>query len=495
LLRGLIPLPAIEASHFLGSLTGFALMLLAWAVYRRVDVAWGASVALLAAGIVFSLAKGLDYEEAAVLATFLDALIPSRRYFYRRASLLAEPLRPGWLVAIGTVLAATLWLGFFSFKHVEYSHDLWWQFTLSAEAPRFLRATVGVLSLAVAVSLARLLRPARPAAIVSTIAREHPARAIVASSPRTQANLVFLGDKAMLLNERASAFIMYGVSGRTWVAMGDPLGPEAEHASLVRRFHEMCHRHGGRVAFYEVGKANLYLYLDIGLTVLKLGEEALVSLPEFTLEGGEYKHLRNITSRLERDGLRFEFLPRESVPDVLPELEEISDAWLEAKNTREKGFSLGFFDPGYLLEFPAALVRHEGRILAFANVWLGAGEELSVDLMRHRLDAPRSVMDFLFVRLMQWGREHGFSWFNLGMVPLKGLENRALVPLWHRLGAMVFRYGEHFYNFQGLRQFKEKFGPRWEPRYLAAPGGLALPRVVADIASLISRGLKGVVAK
>ncbi|MDH3497679.1 MAG: phosphatidylglycerol lysyltransferase domain-containing protein [Gemmatimonadota bacterium] len=85
-----------------------------------------------------------------------------------------------------------------------------------------------------------------------------------------------------------------------------------------------------------------------------------------------------------------------------------------------------------------------------------------------------------------------YAWFNLGMVPLSGMETRPLAPLWTRLNALVYRHGEHFYNFQGLRSYKEKFDPEWSPLYLAAPGGFALPRVIADVAALISSGLTGV---
>jgi phosphatidylglycerol lysyltransferase len=141
-------------------------------------------------------------------------------------------------------------------------------------------------------------------------------------------------------------------------------------------------------------------------------------------------------------------------------------------------------------------VRREGKLLAFANLWLGGGkEELSVDLMRHLPDAPHGVMDYLFLHVMLWGAQQGYQWFNLGMAPLSGLEDRALAPLWNRLGALVFHHGEHFYNFQGLRQYKAKFDPQWEPKYLAFPGGLTLPRILTNIAALISGGLKGVLTK
>jgi phosphatidylglycerol lysyltransferase len=115
--------------------------------------------------------------------------------------------------------------------------------------------------------------------------------------------------------------------------------------------------------------------------------------------------------------------------------------------------------------------------------------------MRHLPDIGSIVMDYLFIELMLLGKAEGFRWFNLGMAPLAGLENRALAPLWSRLGSMVFRHGEHFYNFQGLRQYKEKFDPVWSSRYLATPAGLVMPRVLADVAALIAGGLGGVVRR
>jgi len=115
--------------------------------------------------------------------------------------------------------------------------------------------------------------------------------------------------------------------------------------------------------------------------------------------------------------------------------------------------------------------------------------------MRYLPEAPEGVMDYIFIQLMLWGKREGYRWFNLGMAPLSGLETKPLSPLWSRVGAVVFRHGEHFYNFQGLRHYKEKFEPRWEPKYLASPGGLSLPRILTNIASLISGNIKGVLGK
>ena len=189
-------------------------------------------------------------------------------------------------------------------------------------------------------------------------------------------------------------------------------------------------------------------------------------------------------------------MPPDSVPAYLAELKAISDAWLADKGIREKGFSLGFFQPEYIRRCPVALVIRKERIEAFANLWTGAQlHELSLDLMRYLPKAAEDVMEYLFICLMLWGKEQGYGWFNLGMAPFSGLESRTLAPLWNRLGAFVFRHGEHFYNFQGLRQYKEKFAPQWRPRYLASPGGLALPRILTNLATLISGGMKGVLPK
>jgi phosphatidylglycerol lysyltransferase len=495
-LRDFIPLPVLELSHFIGSVAGAALLLLAQGLQKRLDGAYLMTVSLLSVGVAVSLLKGLDYEEAAVLALMLAALLPSRRHFYRKASLTGEWLSPGWIAATLLVLVASVWLGFFSYKHVEYSSELWWRFAFSGNAPRFLRATVGAVGVALLFAVARLLRAAPPRATELGGEEVERVRAVVARAPRTQANLALLGDKRFIFSDDGEAFVMYGVNGRSWVALGDPVGPDAAMAELVWRFGELCRRHDDWPVFYEVGREHLHLYLDLGLTVMRLGEEARVPLEGFSLEGHDRKWLRYVHRRLDADGCSFEIVPREGVAALLPGLKAVSEVWLESKRTREKGFSLGFFSPEYVTRFPVAVVRRGDRLVAFANVWAGAErEELSVDLMRFPHDAPNGVMEYMFVKLMLWGREQGYRWFNLGMAPLSGMQEHALAPLWMRLGALVYRHGENFYNFQGIRQYKEKFAPVWEPRYLASPGGLALPRIVANVAALIAGGLKGVVRK
>jgi phosphatidylglycerol lysyltransferase len=491
-----LPLSIIETSHFLASVVGILLLLVARGLQMRLDAAYVVALVMLVFGALFSLAKGFDYEEAIVLLAMAAALAPCRRHFYRKASLFAETFTWGWIVSIVIVVVGTAGLGAFAHKRTEYAGDLWWRFALQAEAPRSLRATVGAMGLLVLVASARLLRPARPHPRPPNAKDIERARPIVARSRSTYANLVLRGDKSVIFSPSGDAFLMYGCARRSWIAMGDPVGPREQAAELGWQFRGLCDRYGGRPVFFEVGHENLDLYLDLGLTLTKLGEEARVDLARFSIDTPGAAELRQARSRVARRGCRFEIVPREQVPAVLPDLRRISEAWLAGKATREKGFSNASYDPGYLQQFPVAVVRRGDEAIAFANLWLGADkEELSVDLMRFVPDSPNGTMDFLFTELLLWGRAAGYRWFNFGMAPLSGLEARAGAPLWHRLGTLVFEQGEHFYNFRGLRHYKEKFGPVWTPRYLASPGGIALPAVLVDVTSLVAGGIMGIITK
>ena len=498
ILAEVVPLGVIELSHFLGSIAGLLLLLVAWGLRRRLDGAYLATLLILTAGVVFSLLRGLHVEQAAVLALTLLALVPCRRAFYRKTALLTESFSPGWLVAVAAVLLGILWLGFFIHRHVEYSNDLWWRFVVEEDAPRFLRAAAGTLILFLMIGATQLLRASRRPALAPHPGDMARARAAIAATPDAPvvANLALLGDKHFLFSDTGRSFIMFGVRGGSWVAMGEPVGPAEERLEVLWQFRELCDRHGAWPAFYHITPESLPQFLELGLTFQKLGEEGVVPLERFSIDGLKSRNLRYTLRRLRRDGCRFEIVPVEDVPGILDTLGEISAEWLTSKNAREKGFSLGRFERDYMRNFPIAVVRVEDRIVAFANVWAGGDRrELSVDLMRHVRNAPNSIMEYLFLELMLWGKEQKYERFTLGMVPLAGLERRRLAPLWSQAGALLFRYGEHFYNFQGLLRFKAKFEPVWEPRYLAAPGGFALPRVLRDVTLLISGGVSGLVAK
>lgn len=493
MLHRLVPEPVVELSHFVGSLVGLGLLLVSQALARRVDAAWTLTVGGLVVGIAACLLKGAGYEEATVLTLLLLLVVSARHEYDRRATLFGGTFSRLWFSGVLLTVAASAVLGIFAFKHVQYSNDLFWRFSFSAEAPRFLRATVGVAAVVLAVGIRQLLHPSAPPLPRPAPDELERAGQVIAGQRSASACLVYLRDKALVWNDDRTAFLMYGLHGRTWVALSDPVGPARAVPGLIRRFLELVDDADGVPAFYQVRKDYLHHYADFGLALAKAGEEALVSLPTFSLEGGARKKMRFAYHKLLHDGAAIRIVPPEAVTPLLPELRQVSDEWLRLKSTSEKGFSLGFFDEGYLTRFPVAVLEAAGRIEAFATVWPGPERvELSVDLMRHRRTAPANAMEGIVIHLMLWGRGEGYQRFSLGMAPLSGLELTAIAPVRVKIAGFLYRYGQAFYNFQGLRAYKEKFHPVWEPRYLAYPGGLSLPRVLTDVSALIAGAPRGV---
>lgn len=492
-----LPLGLFEMSHFLASIVGMMLVLFSRELQRKQYGAYVSVLILLASGIVFELVKGHALVSALVLGFLFVALLPCRKSFTRHSALLSEPLSVDWIVAVLAIVGSTVWLVFFNYRHVDYANELWWKFSLHGNASRAMRAMAGAMVLLLFFGARKLLRPAGPEPHRPNEDELAELRGIMQTHPSPAAALALLRDKAVLFGETRRSFIMYGVVNRIWVAMGEPVGHKEDFQDLIWNLRMQSDRHGGRLVFYEIGDENMALYADVGFSFFKLGEEAIVPLAGFSLEGPEHKEMRYVYRKVEKLGYAFEVVPREAVPALLPRLREISNAWMKDKGGKEKGFSLGCFDEAYLQEFPVAIVRDaQGGIVAFANLWPGDGRsELSMDLMRYVPESPNGIMDYLFISLFLWGSRQGYASFNMGMAPLAGLENHPLGPIWMRAGVWIFLHGENFYNFQGLRRYKDKFNPQWRPRYLASFGGVQLPNELIGITTLISGSARKVVAK
>lgn len=480
-----LPSSLLDLSHFTSSIIGTLLLFTAYGLFRRRDAAWLASMLLLAAGVLITLLRAFDWVEAAVLAAVFALLAWTRPAFYRQSAIMTEPPGPGWIIAIAGVIAASLFLGFFAYKDVTYSDALWWQVQPGADAPRFLRASVGVALVALIVAGVRLAR-GKPRLEPQALPPAVWERALAASEA-AEAHLARTKDKFFLVSEAGDAFLMYRVRGKSFIAMGQPVGPQERWGELVWRFRELADRYGGRTVFYRCDARMLPHAIDLGLRIMKIGEAARVKLAGFSLDGKQRAKLRHAVSRAEREGLGFRVVEGAALRALLPQLEAVSDEWLAAKKLGEKQFSLGRFDEEYLLGGPVALVERDGAVLAFANLWTLPGRaELSFDLMRSRTELPNGTMDFLFARLMEWARDEGYAHFALGMAPLSGIESRRLAPTWARLANLAFHHGERLYGYSGLRRYKEKFLPEWSGRYFVAPRGPAMARALLDVTLLVS---------
>ncbi len=490
-----IPLPFVEASHFVSSLAGALLIVLARGLQRRIEAAWWLTVAAVSGGIVFSLVKGFDWEEAILLSFLLGCLLPCRSYFHRHAALWTHRFTASWWLFVLALAGVATWLGFLTAEDVPYNHHLWWEFTFEGDAPRFLRAMVGATCVFALIALAQGLRPTKPRHRAT--AEPEVVEKLVGSSVHADSALAFLGDKDFSVSDDGLAGLMHADQGRSRIVMADPLGDTEAADDLLWKFVEEAQDEGMRPVFYQVSVEEMPRLVDMGFKLFKLGEEAHVDLAEFTLDCSAAKKLRQTRNRFQRANIKFSIWDRDTVAARIETLRAISDAWLTEHRAGEKGFSLGRFDSAYIKRFPCIVAETEDHeVIAFANIWETTGKtQLSVDLMRYLPSAPSGVMDAMFVEVMLWGKAQGYVTFNLGMAPLSGLSTHSLAPLWHKFAARVFNRGETFYNFQGLRSYKDKFNPVWEPRYIAVQSTWILPSALIDATSLIGGGLRKTFSK
>lgn len=489
-LKQWVPVGVVELSHFVGALVGLGLLLLARGMARGYREAHRLTVALLIAGAVAAGFKGLDYEEAFILLV-LAAVTVSQSAQFRRTG---RAPWVGWTALGLTVLAVGIFsvVGFRSYAATPYDEALWWTvgFGHAYQVARFLR-TLAVLSVAATAFLLHVGLRA-PAAFHEPDAGEiDRALAVHETSGRgTSAMMVASGDKVIFF-EGERAFCSYRVVGSYLVVFSDPSVPAGEEPAFLEALTEHADNLDRRLIFYQIAASWLPLLHDHGFFFFKLGEEAIVDLGDFTLSGARWKPFRQAMRKVEeQEGFGFEVLAPDQVTARMADLRKASDEWLRGKEAREKQFSIGSFSEAYLQRFPCAVVQDaHGGIVAFANILCGPGrQELSIDLMRHTERAPDLVMDYLFIRLFEWGRAQGFQSFNLWMAPLAAVGELSGAPVWERLAHLLFRHGEGLYNFQGLRAYKAKFQPRWVPRYMAYPESWEWPFAAVQVSVLIAGG-------
>jgi phosphatidylglycerol lysyltransferase len=501
LLLEVFPIEFLHASRFVTLVIGFALAVSSVNLVRRKRRAFLAVVILTVLSIVIHLvktvARGVDWEHAAFSFVLLLVLIRTRK-LYRVGSGV-----PRWRsVGPGLVTAFVVAVG--------YGVAGFWfldrrQFGVNFTLPDALRKTLRVLSLVSDPAITPLTRHARwfldslylmtfTALVYAVVALYRPVLYKLRSHPREVAQARALvrffktwPDKSYFFAPSGQGFIAYGVGGSFAVALGDPVGPQEEIERMVRDFLRFCHENDWGIAFHQATPSFLEIYHRAGLKKLKIGDEALVDLNAFNLDGRERRGLRHTVNLLDKTGVRARLVDPPVGPADLERAHEVSDAWLTIPGRRERGFTLGRFDEDYLRSTPLFAVEDAGgRMLAFANIIPSyAPRETTVDLMRHRPDAPNGIMDYLFLKLFQQERERGFERFNLGMAPMSGFQEREEATAEERAVHLFFQRLNFLFSYRGLRAYKAKFATIWEPRYAIYRNAFDLPRLALAL-SIVS---------
>ncbi len=503
-LHGLIPHAAVSTSRYVVLLSGLALLAAAPALAHGKRQAWRIAVAAALASALAHPFKRTDVLGSSAGLVTLAVLLAGGRRFPARSDPLRVRQGVWWLLAGGAGVLAYGFAGLYlldaEFRRpvhlgeaLENAVRLLFLLPSTTIEPltrhgAWFIDSVRVLTVVVlAVAMRYLLHPVIHRATAATAERER-VRAVLEEYARTSlAYFHLLEDKSYFFAGDGRAFIGYTMVEHVAVALGEPVGAPDACQAVARDFAEYCDLNGWGFCFYQVTLAGAEMLAAAGLRALKIGEEAVVPVQQFTLSGRAAKSIRAAVNRLEREGYRVEALPRPLEDTTYRELAAVSDAWLAHGGHRERAFTLGAFDRDYLDATGVVAVRApDGRIEAFANLLPSfRSADGNFDLMRRRPDAPNGVIEYLFVWLIDAFRQRGCTGMSLGLAPLAGIEGNDLKA---RALRLLYQRGERAFRFQGLRTFKEKWQPRWEPRYLVYRGDLQLPRLALAVARAGERG-------
>jgi phosphatidylglycerol lysyltransferase len=494
----LLPLIVQHGGRLTAALSGFVLLILASGLWRRKRTAWLLALVVLMISSVSYLIEGLVYE-GSLLATGLALwLLAIKDQFQARS----DP--PSVRLGLRVLFAAPLFTlaygvtGFYLLdRHYSVNFSFWdavrhtivmfTQFYDPGLQPvtafgRYFAASINVVEAVTLIfALLMLIRPVIIRQPATKEDREHARCIIEAYGCSSLARFTLFEDKSYFFSSGGSV-VAYAKKERSAVALGDPIGPAEDVSSVIGEFKEYCAKNDWQPSFYQVLPDNLEHYRGVGFDALCIGQEAIVDLQNFTLEGKPAKEIRNPYNRISRLGYQAKVYEPPLPDSLLAELRSISDEWLKMMHGSEKRFSLGWFEDDYIRNCQVMAVHTpDGLISAFANIYREyQRNEVAIDLMRHRRNVENGTMDFLFVSLLLWARSKGYESFNLGLSSLSGVGETPSDPAVERALHYIYEHINQFYNFKGLHEYKEKFHPIWSPRYLIypTPGGL-LPVALA----------------
>lgn len=494
-LAGISPLEVRFGSHLSAVLLGFALVVLAYGLWRHKHTAWLLTLGVLLGSAAAHLLKGLDFEEASLALALAIYLWIVRNQFRARS----DP--PSVRQGIGVLVVALLFtlaygtIGFYlldrqfsmNFSLGDALVETFTMFTrfydpglepITGFAKFFASSIYIVGAVTFAAALWMLLRPVVLRSPASGVDQKRARRIIEAHGRSSLARFALFPDKHYWFSPGGSV-VAYAAHAGVAIVLGDPIGPEADSAAAVAGFGDACARNDWAPAFYQTAAETVDIYLQRGYEALCIGHEALVDLAQFTLSGNANKPVRAAVNHALKAGCTTEVQMPPLPAALVDTLRNISDDWLAGMQGSERRFSFGWFDEAYVRESVVVLLRTRNEVVAFLNVVPEyTRNEVGIDLMRRRREVPSGSMEALFVALFQWAKARGYATANLGLSALAGVGEHSADPAAERALHLIYENVDQFYNFKGLHSFKQKFQPLWSPRYLVFTSYAALPSVI-----------------
>ncbi|MGB8253233.1 MAG: flippase-like domain-containing protein [Anaerolineaceae bacterium] len=490
-----LPLEIQSGGRLTALAAGFALILLAYGLLRRKRVAWMAAIIVLCLSAISHLIIKLDFSMAVMAVLLASWLIILNPHFHARSD--SPSIRQG----IITLLLSILFTGLFG---LVGSYLLFFQSSPTFNLGTLLRQTwellagfdspsamnldgLGVLlagsiyiiaSIAFGWAIFLLLRPVVARYSVSPAERNQAKKIIQAYGTSSLVPFTLLMDKLYYFSESGSV-ITYRVQGRVAIALGDPIGPIQDSPVSIREFIIFCRKNDWIPAFYQIPEGTRKFYDDVGLKQIRIGQEGIIDLKAFSIEDPKYRQVCKTLQKMERKGYSAEYLTPPHPREVMRELWHINDAWLTMTRGTEMRFSLGWFYDNYIKTNPVLTIKDQnGYAVAFANV-LARPQTKSVilDLLRYRPEDDPRILDYLLISMVLWAKKNKQKTFNVGLSATVGDGQKQDGTLAERGLYYIYEHIDTSYEFKGLHKIKEKFNPRWEPRYMAFPDYGSLPAV------------------
>lgn len=490
------PITFPHLSPFLTLVIGFALTISSINVLKRKKRAFFivSFLALLSAS--FHLLEGPAYVEAGLSFLLLFLLVISRKFFKVKSS--TPDLRWGGVRFGAAILLAAAYgvAGFWFLDPRQFGRNfhlgeatrqtfLFLSFAGSADltphtfyARWFLDSLHLIGAVAVGYALYAVFRPVRYRFVTLPRERELAGKILKDHGRHAMDYFKIWPDKSLFFSSTRAAFLAYRVGANFAVVLADPVGPEQEIERIISEFKAFCEENDWRIAFHQTLPDFLPVYEKLGFRKFKIGDDAIVDLALFSLEGRKGGSLRHVVSRMESQGIQI----RQMVPPLstydLERLKEVSDEWLTIAGKRERGFTLGAFNREYVgSTIIFAAVAPENKVLGFVNLIPSYRKgEITSDLMRRRNSIPNGLMDYIFIELFLYLKNEGYERFDMGMAPMSGFREGEDATAEERAIHYFFQHMRFLFSFKGLKAYKAKFATSWEPRYIIYQNPLDLPR-------------------
>ena len=503
-LNDFLPVEVIHASNYLVMAAGLFLLVTAAFMLKGLRTAWWFAIVLSILSFFGHITKAIDYEEAMVALLVVIVLIVTRKEYYIKSN---PKIRNVGIQTSLLFTAAIMTYGIVGFYFLDKKHfnidfslnqSIW--FTLqnyfligSTElvpvdsfAKDFLYSinVSGFLSMAFLVyTLVYSFRAKKNVTVGEFVL----ANDLMKSSGNSSLDYFkTYKDKMIFLSESRKAFVSYRISGNFAVALENPVSANSnEMEECIREFDKYCYENGLKSIFYRVPEESLEIYHDLHKKELFLGQEGIVDLSKFTIEGGDRKSLRNAINKLTDRGYKSTIHIPPVMDGVLQKLKSVSDEWLSDTGRTEIIFSQGMFIWEEMKQQKILTVESaEEKIIAFLNIIPDyVKDEATYDLIRKTEDAPNGVMDFILIEFFNYLKSQNFTHVNLGFAPMSGLNDPHNFP--ERSMKFAYEKIRSFSHYKGLREYKEKFDPVWYNKYLIYQHDYDLLKVPAVLSNVI----------